>query len=762
MENSSQSNLQQRNAVLTGLQLRLRKNPQDAATWVEYGQRLFEIGRRSEAERALKTALKSAPDYGRAVVALADVYRATGQVDKAIEYYHRALEMLPGDAGPAFSLGFLLHTLKRTEAAAEAYREALRRQPGLVAAHINLGAALIALNDLTGARSCYETALSLQPDNPEARYNLGRIATLLGDSTTAEQCFRHVLAMQPRHVESNLGLATLLTNAHRDLSTITRCCVNVLEVEPNNVVANRLVGINFGRTGNHAKAAQYCRKAYQDSGKTDSLAAMNLAFALAAQAAGRETVDELEALLADAPESGTRLLALMGAKTSGCDWEGLGPLIERFLGKLNAGVEVRIAPFNALGIPGINPLQHRHIAERYVHSAIDTFTVSAPALSMPAVKAVKRRVPRIGYISADFRQHPVGNLVVGILEKHDPAQFEVHAFSLGADDGSQIRQRVQSAVSRFHDIAGQEDRAIAEYIRDREIDILIDLAGHTHGARLNVLALRPAAIIVNWLGYPGTMGLPRLADYIIGDRFVTPRAHADHFSETIAQLPHSYFPAVAVPELSVTPSRSAAGLPERGIIFCSFNQGYKITRDVFDVWCRLLNAVPDSVLWLPQLSDFIQSNLRTEADRRGVAPGRLIFAPRLPDQRDHLARLQLADIALDTFPYNSHSTGMDALLAGVPLVNCTGAAFTARVGASLLTAVGLEECVTHDLDAYYQLALSLAQDAHKRQGMRQRLLASRNTAALFDPDGFARDYEHLLLEIWSQHVSGIKEGIFVA
>jgi predicted O-linked N-acetylglucosamine transferase (SPINDLY family) len=320
-------------------------------------------------------------------------------------------------------------------------------------------------------------------------------------------------------------------------------------------------------------------------------------------------------------------------------------------------------------------------------------------------------------------------------------------------------RRIRGAFDAFRDLSGVSDDAAAAQIAADGIDILVDLKGYTRNMRMRITTLRPAPVQVNWLGYPGTLGHPRLANYLIGDPFVTPPDHAARYSEVLALMPHCYQPNDRRRTVGPTPTRSQAGLPDRGFVFCSFNQSYKLTPEMFSVWCRLLNAVPKSILWLalpPTASG--EANLRREAANRGVAAERLVFAPHWPLEK-HLGRLQLADLVLDTHPYTSHTTASDALWTGVPLVTLMGTTFAGRVAASILHAAGLPSLVTGDLESYYELALSLASRPRQLAALKKKLATNRMTCPLFDSHRFTRNLEDLYGRMWQAHLSGNKECI---
>ena len=342
---------------------------------------------------------------------------------------------------------------------------------------------------------------------------------------------------------------------------------------------------------------------------------------------------------------------------------------------------------------------------------------------------------RLAYLSADFHQHATAELIAGLIERHDRTRFEVTAISFGQDDGSAMRARLTQGFDRFEDVRAMSDIAVAKLLRDGEFDIVIDLKGHTEGARPGILAHRPCPVQVNYLGYPGTIAAPWL-DYIIADATVLPFAHQPFYSEKIVHLPHCYQVNDSTRAVAAeTVTRGEAGLPQNAFVFCCFNAAWKITPAMFDIWMRLLAAVPGSVLWLLQDSADMPAHLRTAASARGVDPARLVFAPRMPSTA-HLARHRLADLFLDTLPYGAHTTASDALWAGLPVLTCKGKQFDGRVAASLLQTIGLSELVTHSLEEYEALALVLARDQARLAELRARLAVNRLSSPLYDTDRF--------------------------
>jgi predicted O-linked N-acetylglucosamine transferase (SPINDLY family) len=438
-----------------------------------------------------------------------------------------------------------------------------------------------------------------------------------------------------------------------------------------------------------------------------------------------------------------------------CEWSELPVWSARIRALMDDAAEGCVSPFHLLSLPGFSAAEQKHCAELWMqtrlHRSAEGRALWTSAHPSRAPRAAGDRI-RLGYLSGDFHEHATALLLIETIEAHNRADFEVCAYSYGADDGLAMRRRLEQAFDRFHCIETLSIEDAATLIYQDGIDILIDLKGYTQGTRSEILSYRPAPVQVAYLGYPGTAG-GILCDYLITDRFLNPQASDADYSEAFAYLPHSYQPHRAPTALDPRPARADVGLPDEGFVFACFNQAWKITPLIFDVWCRLLDAVPGSRLWLLR-DDEAEGSLRREALMRGVDPSRLIFAPPLP-QAAHLARLQLADLALDTLPYNAHTTASDMLFAGVPLVSCPGDTFASRVAGSLLHAVGMGAFVVADLEAYYELAYSLATQPQRLDAWVQHLSDMRGRAPLFDVAAYTQALESLYRSMWSRQRAGL-------
>ena len=426
------------------------------------------------------------------------------------------------------------------------------------------------------------------------------------------------------------------------------------------------------------------------------------------------------------------------------EWQGK---IRQILARREIG---KVPPFYLLSLPGMSAQEQLACADLWMQGRIDASTDERRELNFRYCKTAKRKL-HLGYLSSDFHEHATSLLLIELFEWHDRDRFHISAYSYGPDDGGEMRQRLKHCFDDFVDVGGMTDIEAARRINADGIDILIDLKGYTRSTRTFIMTLRPSAIQVNYLGYPGTLG-GNVCDYLITDPFLTPRGNAGHFSEALAYLPHSYQPHGRLAPVGLMPTRAEVGLPSDGFVFCCFNQAYKITAEIFDVWCRLLADVPGSVLWLLQSSQ-AEGNLRNAACQRGIDPNRIVFAKHRP-QREHLGRLKLADLVLDTAPYNAHTTASDALWVGIPLVTCPGSTFASRVAGSVLTAIGLPELITEDLEAYYQCAYQLATNPESHRRLRDRLKRNRLTTPLFNIRHYARDLESLYEAMWTRYLAG--------
>jgi protein O-GlcNAc transferase len=595
------------------------------------------------------------------------------------------------------------------------YVEALALAPRLARAHLNCGNALLAMGESQRALEAFETAVAIDPGYAAAHYNAGNAYSRLRDPRAAVASYLRAVSLKPDLVDAYVALGnaqeSLLLSA--DAETSYR---RALQLRP----GYSQVSYNLGCVLMEQKRWPEALSLFKDAEAGQYLPAVAQVCFCASQL---------------------------------CDWREREAQESAVAALIRAG-SASIAPFPLLNMSSMHDqaaqLQLR-AAQRF---AQDQLRATPQTAQLPRAGSRLEGRLRIGYLSADLREHAVMHLLRGVLAAHDRKAFLVHAYSYGRVADA-LTDEARRTCEVFRDIKDLSDVDAAQTIARDGIDILVDLTGFTQDGRIEIPGLRPAPLLVSWLGYPGTLGHGRLADYLIGDAIVTPPANAGDFSETLALMPVCYQPNDRARAIGGNPGRAAAGLPQQGFVFCSFNQSFKFNPESFDVWCKLLHEVPGSVLWLLAAPAPVMDNLRREAQARGVESSRLIFAHRAP-LGDHLGRMQLAGLALDTFPYNSHTTASDALWAGVPLVTLKGKTFASRVAASLLNAAGLPELSTTSWDEYFTLAKALALDAPRLEALRKRLLENRLSCPLFDTERFTRDLERLYLRMWEQHQAGTR------
>ena len=582
------------------------------------------------------------------------------------------------------------------------------------------------------AAARYAEVLRADPANADALYYLALIACQHGRFEEGAELARKSLASDPKQARSHviLGRALHALGFHVDaLASFDRATALAPELAPAH--ANRADVLS--KIGRNAEALDGYDRALALA--PDSVADwMNRGVALIALNRHDEAVTSFDrgfALNPDFAQADDFRAPLLLSKLRICDWTNLAAETARLLAMVRAGKPLSL-PYAIVAIPS-SPAEQLQCARRYVQEQ-----PACPPLWQGEAYAHDRI--RVAYLSADFNEHPTAYLTAGLFEQHDKSRFEITALSFGQNDKSPPRRRLEAAFEHFIDVGSNTDQEIAALMRRAEIDIAVDLMGFTKDNRLGVLARRAAPIQANYLGYPGTMGAPYM-DYILADATVIPEDHDAFYAERVVRLPATYQINDNRRAISQhTPTRGECGLPQNGFVFCCFNNPQKITPEIFDIWMRLLRAIEGSVLWLITGNVKVAANLRAEAEKRGVAAERLIFAPKA-SVADHLARHRLADLCLDTLPYNAHTTASDALWAGLPVLTCLGETFAGRVAASLLKAIGLDELITRTLAEYEALALRLSRDPAYLASLKDRLIRNRDGSPLFDTQRATRHIE---------------------
>jgi predicted O-linked N-acetylglucosamine transferase (SPINDLY family) len=707
---------------------------------------LLDRGRAAEALTQLDLALRAQPKFPEALYNRANALMTLARPQEAIADYNRAIALKP-DFPLAFNnRGNAQHQLGREEQALGSFEKALTLNPRFALAHSNRGDVLLSLGRHRDALDAYQRAMHVLADPAdtfaaEMHGKCGVVLLEMKRPAQALMAFNRYLADCPMSAQghNNRGAALLRLN---QLPEALLSFQRALELAPEFPEAHNNRGTALFKMLRNAEALSCFEKAIElRPAMADAF--LNGGLALKELDRHGEAASYFEHYQGLHPASAQGLGLRFHALQNCCDWRDYQSQVERILQAVRQGRDAE-QPFSMLSLSDDAGAQLA-CARTYVHHGAPP---AATALA-PATPYAHERV-RVGYLSGDFRDHAIAYLMAGVLEQHDAMRFESFAFSLRPADPGPYGQRIGAAVSQFIDLSALSDTEAAAQIRAHEIDILIDLAGFTQGSRSAILAQRPAPLQLNYLGFPGTLGAPYI-DYLIADPYLIPESLQPHYAEQILYLPECFQANDDQrPFSSKPPSRSELGLPEHGPVLCCFNNSYKITPRFFSVWMRLLAASPESVLWLVASTELVQQNLRREAQRRGIDPNRLIFAPRVP-YAQHLGRLGRADLFLDTLPFNGGTTASDALWAGLPVLTCSGQAFAARMAGSLLSALALPELICTDLDSYEQLAGALLREPQRLADLKARLLAQRLTSPLFNTKRFTRHLEAAYLQAYQRH-----------
>lgn len=620
----------------------------------------------------------------------------------------------------------------------DSYTDPVRQPPNFDAA-LDWARELAQSGDLANAAAICTKILQSAPDQPQALHLLGIAAIRQGRGDEATELLRRAVRSDPKFAVALNDFGNLLAQQGRFDEAASRYR-QAIAVAPNLAEAHNNLGNLLQMAGSLTDAIA-CYRTAVGLRPDYAEAFRNLGSALRRLGRPDEAVAALRAALAIDPKFAPAIVHLADQLKQICNWSPLNDLTA-ILRKIVETGSAAVNPFIFLSLD-TTPREQFLCAKRW---AAEHLGVAAQRPARSQDKDADRIT--IGYLSGDFQEHATAHLIAELFPLHDRGRFRVKGYSYGRDDGSAARRELRESFDEFEDLLDCSHAESAIRIEAGGVDILVDLKGYTTDARPEILVFRPAPLQVSYLGYPGTMGSGAL-DYILVDPVVVPPDEQPYFSEKLVHLPDCYqVNDRRRPIAARVPARSACGLPEAGFVYCCFSSAYKITAPMFDVWMRLLEGLPGSVLWLLEPNATAEANLRREAESR-LAGGsaRLVFAPSLPNP-EHLARFQLADLFLDTLPYNAHTLSSDALWAGCPVITCTGRAFPGRVAESLLRAAGLPELVTHSLADYAALALKLALDKDLLRATRGKLAANRLTTPLFDSRQFTRHLESAFETMW--------------
>jgi predicted O-linked N-acetylglucosamine transferase (SPINDLY family) len=676
---------------------------------------------------------------------LAECLEREQETLEALASIDRALVVKPDFAEAWSSRGNILNALKRYDDALVSVDKALALKPDFAAAWCSRGNVLNALKRYDDALASVDKALALKPDFAAAWCSRGNVLNALKRYDDALASVDKALALKPDLAEAWLNRANALVGLGRHDNTLASP-ERALMLKPDLAEASYPHPGAIGGLGRFNEALASLERAV---GLAPHLAVAWLSHASVLSELRRHTeaTQSLSKLLELAPDFPFAKGRLLHSRMQVCDWTHLTPLVESIRFDVQSG-KASAEPFGYQAIS--NSLEDlKRCAEIFAHEKYPP----AQSAEIRRGRSESGKI-RVGYVSGEFRNQATSVLIAGLLERHDKDRFDVFAVDNGWDDRSELRRRIEEAVHELLDIRHLGDLAAADAIRHRNIDILINLNGYFGEGRQGVFAMRPSPIQVNYLGFPGTIGANYI-DYVLADRIVIPPEHQRFYTEKVVYLPNSYQVNDAKRRIADwSPTRAEMGLPEAGFVFCCFNNNYKITPEIYDVWMRLLKRVPGSVLWLLEDNPAASSNLGREAEHRGVDAKRLVLAPRMTLSK-HLARHKLADLFVDTLPYNAHTTASDALWAGLPLITCLGRTFPGRVASSLLFAVGLPELVTQTLDDYEALAFKLATDPGSLLEIKEKLLRHKLTCPLFDTALFTKNIESAYAKIWERYEASL-------
>jgi predicted O-linked N-acetylglucosamine transferase (SPINDLY family) len=685
------------------------------AETLDRARSLRQQGQHTEALAICQEILARQPEHLDALFLSADIAAGSGESDRALQVFKKVLDLQPEHAAAHYKCGNLLKDRQQLEAALASYDVAIALDPGYAHAFCNRGVVLERLDRWDAALESYNRAILLTPGDALAHYNRAAVLRKLARPEEALASYGEAIVINPNYFEAYCNRGSLLTELMRWDEALSNF--------------DRAIDLNPDYAEIHINRA-------------------NLLVSMKRFLPAIASFDRGIALKAD---SRYALGARQYSKMSVCDWSDLPADVRRLASGIEAGETVS-PPVPVLAVVDSVPLHYK--AAR--------IWVQEEHLSSPELPAIARRLrpgkARIGYFSCDFYEHPVPMLLAGVIETHDRSKYEVNAFSYGPDSQDEMRKRLQTSFDRFIDVRGKSDRDIALLAREMDIDIAVDLTGHTGSGRTGIFAQRAAPLQVNYLGYPGTMGADCM-DYVIADATVVPEAHERYYAEKIVRLPNCFLPHDSTRAIASTVySRDELGLPATGFVFCCFNNAYKINPDVFDGWMRILARVPDSVLWLSRNIETAMDNLRRECLRRGVDGERLIFARRMDSPAEHLARHRAADLFLDTRPYNAHATAVNALWAGLPVLTFPGEGFASRVVASLLKAVRLPELIATSAGNYEDMAVHMAENPQFHAGLKEKLAHNRLDSPLFDTRRFTRHLEAGYSMILERSRAGLPPG----
>lgn len=716
----------------------------EGAVHRQRGNALLGQGRFDEAAASYRDAVAANPKDADAFLNLGFAFSEQLQYAQAEQAIKQSLGINPAQADAFYILGVMAKAQDNAAGAIDNFFRTIDLKPDFEIVYSELCQLLYRDGQVERAKEVVKKGISVFPEAADFHAYLGNLYAAEGNAHQAIVCLRKVVSIRPDHADVHTSLGNVLRKSNR-LDEALASYEQAVLLRPGSADALNDRGVALGSLGRHEEALASLQQALDlQPGHVHALA--NLCAMLASLRRYPDASRAMARLMEIDPGYPYAIGNLLNWQMYSCDWSEYPANLARVQREAIAGNKAA-RPF---GLLAVSACPAALLQSARVNTA-DSYPPSAAPLWTG--QRYQHDKIRVAYLSADLRDHAMAYLMAELFELHDRERFETVAISFGPDSQGAMRQRLRRSFGRFVDVRTLGDREVAALLREMEVDIAVDLMGFTTNSRPGILANRPAPVQVNYLGFPGSMGADYI-DYILADRHVLPFDEQEFYTEKVVWLPDSYQVNDSKRIVAErTPSRTACGLPPSAFVFCCFNNNYKVTPEVFDIWMRLLHGVAGSVLWLLEDNATASANLRAEAVKRGIAADRLVFAARM-ELDEHLARHRLADLFLDTLPYNAHTTASDALWAGLPLVTCLGHTFPGRVAASLLHAVGLPELVTESPEGYEALSLKLATSPALLSEIRAKLWRNRRECPLFDTRRSCAHIESAYTLMWERHQRG--------